>query len=1259
MKIHLFFSWQVETDLQGFRNKDFLFRCICDAIKAVENTGKLKGVTIEPHQGLKNVPGNPDVALNMYEQIDKYDIFIGDVTTVQKLDKELEPRRNKDGLFFRYGPNCNVFGEYNRALGKHHNSWQQIILLSNNINITAENDATVVPFDTRSRRWPIYFTLTDNSIESEEAARKKLMDPLQDAIKLSAIATIENKIERYYPFVPWFKQRNNGNLKSIKVDSTIIDKYKGEITGFGKRLFCITGKVGLEKTLLALSILEESELSNNCLYIDNQRDEYSEYKKALRDIFQKPTENQDIILIIDNCSKENMLSILTERRASKAGNIIIFLMEQNIKDFTCGGFSVAYYDVTDDFVSAMDDILFDNGILSQNDRDYIKAFCENKFNLVETISRNFDISEKSTILSDSLLTKKLLDAPHSSNERAILCSLSLFDRIGWIEERRGEFNFIITNRNITSVDANSQVLINEARAVVNRYIKLGLVEKRGLTISLIPKRLAFQLMLEWLESAGEQRLLASLNDINSSDYNHSLIRELHDQFKYLGESENSIPIVNDLLKVGSPFENLALLNKNDGALLFSGFAEINPVAACDLLVRLINSKNIDDLRNIIDGRRHLVWTIEKMAFRPDTFEKAAELLLRLGIAENEDIGNNATAEFIRLFPTYLPATAATLDLRLSFLQRMIEVKQYKPLVIRALKRALLTRDFILMGGAEKMGNVRLEPYQPSASELDRYIKGCLELVKNEYGRSTYENELSEILETCVIPLCEFHMASEILSLIEQIAEMKRYSWDKMQETMAFFKDRIISILSEELQDKYLRILDLLTPKDLISQFKRVEKESFSKYHSDFEARSTYQRQRYEQIAKEMYDQHQLDEENLIQLFRTNCINTYPFGTVLAQKMTREEQVKFVTDYVNALNRSGLERIDILSDFAKELNQDVFEEIIPLLQSSHVSYTLFAVLGRRLVKPSDPLFKLLETRIKESKSGVNDYLQYWTRNNINSFIEDDYLALFETVLSLRGFSAMIKMASYMLAVNKLSSYHKLESFVALAFKIFKDTPIEILKVESALHVAEGILVSGNYPELAQLINDAIIEYASQSSYFSPSYEMESIYKILMSKYFDVIWPSLSEALLSNGDHYWTYYNMKNLLGVDMVYEQQPIILIGDHFPEMLAWCDRYPNVAPARLAGMIQVNDGNGNFTNEAKILIDKYADCEHVLNELECSLNTIFSIGSIVPEYERRKAIYATMLNHSNTTVREWAQRQVNDCEFMIQRERIREQEKI
>ena len=62
MILKIFFSWQVETNLQGFNNKAFLIDCIGSAIKQIENKGTLKGIRFEVTEGLRNIPGNPEVA---------------------------------------------------------------------------------------------------------------------------------------------------------------------------------------------------------------------------------------------------------------------------------------------------------------------------------------------------------------------------------------------------------------------------------------------------------------------------------------------------------------------------------------------------------------------------------------------------------------------------------------------------------------------------------------------------------------------------------------------------------------------------------------------------------------------------------------------------------------------------------------------------------------------------------------------------------------------------------------------------------------------------------------------------------------------------------------------------------------------------------------------------------------------------------------------------------------------------------------------
>jgi hypothetical protein len=62
---------------------------------------------------------------------------------------------------------------------------------------------------------------------------------------------------------------------------------------------------------------------------------------------------------------------------------------------------------------------------------------------------------------------------------------------------------------------------------------------------------------------------------------------------------------------------------------------------------VFETPGIFTIRNV---RRHLVWALGKIAFRFDTFDRGAAMLLRLAVAENEQWRNNATGQYTDLFP---------------------------------------------------------------------------------------------------------------------------------------------------------------------------------------------------------------------------------------------------------------------------------------------------------------------------------------------------------------------------------------------------------------------------------------------------------------------------------------------------------------------------------------------------------------------------------------------------------------------------------
>ena len=1261
MKLKLFFSWQEETDLQGFKNKQFLIGCIQSAIKQIENKGKLKGVTIEFHEGLRNIAGNPSVAAEMFRQIDESDIFIGDMTVVQRLCDRAENLRNKHHIFMRYTPNSNVYGEYNRALGKHSAFCNQIILLMNKANRSVYDDKDVMPFDIRDRRWPIDFTLTSNDNEAEERAKADLMKCLPNAILLCAQSALEFLDKRYWPFVTWYKHKNDGTLTPSRISDETADKCKSRIFE-NNDVTCVIGQKGCTKTELILRSCREYELANNYLYVDNIDHEYSEYKKILESIFQKA---QDAILVIDNCDEDILYKILHLKKRFGAGNKVIALFNNQLEGkVDLSEYKFLQVNISDLIEQNIENSLDEKGLIDIAVRGRIKEFYQDNVQLISNLDGKVMQVVNAQSLTSEYLTNQLLKTEGEDINRIIMRSLALFEYIGWKGDRREELEFIITNKSITSLDKDPNVLLNKAASIIKRGLKLGYFECKGRTVSVLPKAMATQLIVEWLESVDQQRFLNVIQSVAQNKNGKRLMREFHDRFKYLGSNEEAVAMVADILSSGSIFEKMEVLNTNDGAMLMECFSQVNPNAVADLLTRAIGTMSQEQLESLEDGRRYIVWALDKLCFRADTFNQSAALMLRLANAENEQISNNATGQFIGLFPVMLPATETNLLIRLDFLKEQFNIAQDKRVLMLALKRALTYRDFILFGGAETIGDKKLEPYKPkSFAEIASYFEGCLEILSNEINaHSDYEPKAIEILEDTIISLCDGGYASLVLPVVKNVAVQKNHEWEKMRHTLCFFYEKVKPALTFDDNILYEELMNSLTKTDPISRFLRVEKESYygeNGMKQSFEERMKKNQDTFEDLANEIYDNKLLNKETLCRFISSENTSTYPFGKTLAKRMTQEECITFVHDMIAAINDCEKPSIDILCQFISEVDEKIFLQLISELKHSKITYTLFACIGIRNIKPDEDIFKNLQEMVMVGNASVEDYHQYWTRLIINQFTEDDCIKLFNEILSFKGgFPVVVRMSFFLLMDKKIYEHKKLADFMVQAFLNYNEGPV--VAVDLALNNAEALMRALDCPDLAHRINEEILDYAKTSHIsFSHNYELEVTYRVMMNKYFSVIWPSLSQLLLADGEDFMAYYNMKWFLGVDMVYNANPIINKGNHFEEMKPWLEAHPDIAPVRLASIIQVADEQGEFTPEAKYLIDTYGNDKNVLTELSCSLDSFVSVGSVLPQYEHRRNIYSKLLNHKLEEVRLWAQSQVNSCDYMIAYEGNREQEKI
>ena len=1257
MDLNLFFSWQMETDAQGFDNKSFLNACIKAACDNVSGSGKLRNDKIHFHEGMRASSGTPNVANEMFNQIDSCHIYVADITITQRLSCLFEPLHNKHGIFFRYSPNCNVFGEYNRALGKKSNFEYQIILLANKANKSVLDDADVIPFDTRGRRYPILFELKNNSNSAIQKAKDELMPQLEKAIRDCAIAAKRNFDEEYKPFITWTKHLNDGRFKGFRVDKNIVAKYKARILK-DDRALCVIGPDDYRKTNLVHKAFEDSDYADRYFYayLDHKTDEKHFLK--LDEILSKV---HGCVLVIDNCETTDITTILDYQKKYSSSNRIICLCSNQVSlaklPFTASFDDM--FDITDDLVDHQEQMFVKADIRSREVQEYITQFCDNNEDLISLVLNGIQRGTDSTENLAKQITNILTNSQQGTFGRTIWQSIALFDHIGWKENRAKELEYIITNKNITVTPETDDYIINATSTLIRKALDMGWLKKRGNSITISLASLANQLTYEWFASVDIERFNRVLKAINDSPVKRALTVEFHDRLGYMASNIETHTLVNELLKPNGSF-NATILDTEDGLLVLEAFAAANPEAVTNFLSRIINTKTTDQLSALLFNSSRLVWIIEKLCFRSNLFSQNALLMLRLATAENDDIHRDASRNFFKLFPVFLPATSANLDIRYDFLQTHYQIPEHKQYILKALGYALQLRGNLLLSGAEKLGDQESEPYMPATKkEAADYLIRCLDLIEREIvSDGQFKSECIEILENHLISFCSDGYALVILPYIERTAAQMNNDWPSVQEDLVHYKDTVWKLLPQESQTIYQNLITNLTKTDFVSRFARIDKEMiYAHPKMDYKERILTKEKSYKELANEAYTQDLLNDDILGKLISLERVGSYPFGSTLATLMTPDEQIAFIRRYLAISNQQQNASNNILCDFVTAIDDTVFNLILNDLVESRISNTIFICFGNRGILPSSEKFQVLHRVVAEQKASVEDYLYYFYRINISDMSADVVLALLSEIQSHpNSFGTVMQVCTMLSMNNQLTDNQQLSNFIESTLIEYMDSHSDILSSREACEIGQQLLLSGTRSHLALLFNKAILDYASQHDVlFYSSYEIEQIYGILMKHYFDDIWPALSEVLLSDGEHYMTYYHMKGLLGLTLSGDKQPILLEGNHWDTILEWCKQYPDIAPARVAGLIPVMGKNNQFSAEAQQLIDLYADKPYVLDEIGCSMESFSSTGSVVPYYEHRKRIYQSVLTHHNATVRQWAQQHINGIDQMIEMESERE----
>ena len=331
-------------------------------------------------------------------------------------------------------------------------------------------------------------------------------------------------------------------------------------------------------------------------------------------------------------------------------------------------------------------------------------------------------SGKHTIQSADQFIGRVLWGTRSENPEAerALSTLSLFEWVGISGRVKDQAALIGEQLAHMSAD----MFVEHIKSFKSR----GIILIRGDYAQVQPIPLAARFGANRLSLLPDGKLFAFYSSA-TSELKGSLLRRI----RWLDTVPEAKTFSAALLAPGA-LGTFEALNTDQGAEALDQLVHVDPELAMSTIDRVFGALPVDKLAGVIGGRRHLVWALEKLVFRKETFERAARLLRKLGATENEDrISNNATGQFRGLYHLYLSGTEATPDSRLRVLDEGLRstFASERELCVDALDAMLQIGHFSRGGGSEEIGSAEpLEDWQPKTyGEIWSFYRAAISRLK--------------------------------------------------------------------------------------------------------------------------------------------------------------------------------------------------------------------------------------------------------------------------------------------------------------------------------------------------------------------------------------------------------------------------------------------------------------------------------------------------------------------------------------------------
>lgn len=1262
-------------------------RFILDALKKVEqrlrNDPEFKEVTFEFQEGVTGEPGSPGVADKNKKRIESCDIYIADLSIVNYYSAILRALFIIFKQSYRPHINDNVMIEYGHAESKLGN--ENIIGIINTAYGSPRKDEKILPFDIRALRFPIEYKLNLSTKNEKVKTKEKLAHDLLGAIKTIAIEVLRKQKSKYAPAVTWKDwDKEFGNKpqfinheKANQIKKLIHEAASGKNS---KLILRIRGISGLGKTRILLDAFEPKQedakllfFSSEVLYLNYS--EKHDCERLLRDL---ESNKEAKYIIIDNCPENILRKLMPIINKPDNHNHLITITsdideESKIKD-------VNYIILEKKDTSTVTEQLLEFNFeqLKDEHKRRIINFSDGiplmAVLLAEGCKEN---SEFVGNLDDKDILNKLLgEKAKDENTRRILRSISLFSYIGIEGEYKSQLEFVSKNVNLTGIETYTDTIFDKFMETIEIFKKRQIVENKGRFIGIRPYPLAIYLAQEWFDICNPDRLQRIIFDIISlPEPNKSILsKSFLEQLKYLNISGKAQEIIDKLVGVHGPFDSAEILNTELGSRFFRSFAEVNPVAAAENLYRNLSEKPINELKEINDGRRNLVWTLETLCFDKRTYEKSIKILFMLALAENEYYGNNATGVLKGLFHIRLANTEVNLEKRWNIIKWALSFnnEEYTKLALECMVNALYTNLFIRYHGSEKQGTRELHYYEPTKEEINKYFVNILQELKETIIEKKFcVAEAEKIIAENAVHLCLFGLSDKILPIINEIIIHKNSQWElarsELNRDINIHRDELASY-SPYIFDELKKILESITPNDFDFIYKYYIKDGWCKDSVIIE--DNVFELKFNEIAVCLRENIDKLSDSFIIFYTPTQSNEYRFAKYLYNELSNDDNLiqKFISSSFAAISEVFPEnrRLVLFTCFTSYLSEEYKEKILHEFKTNQkLQPSLIELLGN--VKFSQGNFNLLFEFIEQQLILTEDLLKL-SRSDILFFSTiDDLNFAFKKIFGLgaTGYKIIIEYM-YSLSLYDNKKMRLLISYLRNSLNRLGLSSISRNSTDNhvMIHSVCNVLKNDNDTDFPRFVLSELLNNINHNNYYTTSFDyISDIFKLLIDKYFYTIWELLSKALLSIDKDLLKYFSLKNILGsrIGGFDDRIGLLFVHESYTDILMdWCRNNIDLAPERLAEMAPIfsnETGSSKWFPITRQLIEEFGDSDNVLEALERNMANFSWTGSLVPLFQQKIELFVELLEHKNLKVRKWAETNIKWLGDALSKQEVQENE--